>query len=92
MRGYFDDVVGADDHYARGKAEHGKRWLARSGRRGHEGVMIGDTLHDFEVAREVGLHAALVTIGSHPRERLATTGAPIYDALSAFARDLLTRT
>lgn len=89
VRGLFDDVVGADDHYARGKAEHGKRWLARSGRSGREGLMVGDTLHDFEVAREVGLHAALVTIGSHNRARLAPTGAPVYDSLTEFAEAVL---
>lgn len=91
VRGFFDDVVGADDHYAHGKAAHGKRWLARSGRLGHEGLMVGDTTHDFDVAREVGLHAALVTIGSLSRARLEPTGAPVFDSLTEFADAVLGR-
>lgn len=86
VREFFDDVTGADDVYARGKTERGRQWLARAKRPPHEVVLIGDTLHDHEVAVELGIRAALVTIGSHPRSRLAPTGAPVFTTLRAFAR------
>ncbi len=85
IRDFFDDVTGADDVYARGKTERGRQWLARSSRARHEIVLVGDTLHDHEVARELGILSALVTVGSHSRSRLAKTGAPVFGSLRAFA-------
>lgn len=84
VREFFDDVTGADDVYARGKTERGHQWLARSKRRAHEVVLIGDTTHDHEVAHSMGVRSALVTIGSHARKRLAQTGAPVFDSLGEF--------
>jgi phosphoglycolate phosphatase len=89
IREFFTDVTGADDHYARGKAGHGKRWLARAKRHAGEIVLVGDTLHDHEVAQEMGVRSALVTMGSHPRSRLAKTGAPVFDSLRAIAAAIL---
>jgi phosphoglycolate phosphatase len=89
IREFFDDVTGAEDVYARGKTERGRRWLARSARARHEIVLVGDTLHDHDVARELGIRSALVTIGSHARPRLKKTGAPVFDSLRAVARAVL---
>lgn len=89
VRGLFDDVTGADDHYAHGKTERGRQWIARAGRSPDEVVLVGDTLHDHEVAQEMGIRSALVTHGSHPRSRLARTGAPVFDTLRAIARAIL---
>jgi phosphoglycolate phosphatase len=86
VRDFFNDVTGAEDVYARGKTERGKQWLARAKRHAREVVLVGDTLHDHEVAHEMGIRSALVTIGSHPRARLAKTGAPVFDSLVAIAR------
>ncbi|MEY3572617.1 MAG: hypothetical protein RJA77_532 [Pseudomonadota bacterium] len=33
-------------------------------------LMIGDTTHDIEMAHAAGAHAAAVTYGAHPRDRL----------------------
>ena len=89
VREFFDDVTGADDVYARGKTERGRQWLSRAKRHPREVVLIGDTLHDHEVACELGIQSALVTIGSHSRSRLAPTGAPVFASLRSFARRVI---
>ena len=35
-------------------------------------IMIGDTVHDLDLARNAGVDAVAVTYGAHPREVLAT--------------------
>ena len=49
-------------------------------------MMVGDSEHDFEVARALGVRCVLFSGGHQPREVLAATGAPVIDALvAAFA-------
>ena len=43
--------------------------------------MIGDTLHDAEVARAMGTRCMLVARGHHSRETLLTAGVPVADTL-----------
>ena len=44
--------------------------------------MIGDTNHDFEVARELGIRCILVADGHQSEERLKETGAEVVSSLS----------
>ena len=43
--------------------------------------MIGDTLHDAEVARAMGTGCVLVARGHQSRETLLTAGVPVMDTL-----------
>jgi phosphoglycolate phosphatase len=43
--------------------------------------MIGDTNHDFEVARELGINCILVADGHQSFERLKETGAEVASSL-----------
>ena len=45
-------------------------------------MMVGDSEHDFEVARALGVRCVLFSGGHQPREVLAATGAPVIDALA----------
>jgi len=48
--------------------------LADSGRHPREAVMVGDTLHDLQMAREAGVMEVAVSFGAHCRERLLDFG------------------
>lgn len=74
---YFDAVYGLDDHYAVSKIERGKQMIHESGIQKKEAVIIGDTIHDFEVANELGIACILIANGHQSKERLQTTGAPV---------------
>lgn len=76
------DICGIEDHYAHGKVESGRRWLAETGKSPDELVMVGDTAHDYEVATALGASCILVSYGHSSREKLASTGCPIADSLS----------
>ncbi len=44
--------------------------------------IIGDTLHDFEVAKVTGCHCILITHGHQSKRRLQESGCEIIDGLS----------
>ena len=81
IRAYFTDVLGLSDIYARSKEAVGLDYLARCGVPAASTLMIGDTLHDAEVARAMGTGCALVARGHQSRETLLTAGVPVMDTL-----------
>ena len=81
IRDYFTDVLGLSDIYARSKEAVGLAYLAGCGVPAASALMIGDTLHDAEVAHAMGTKCILVARGHHSRETLLTAGAPVVDTL-----------
>jgi phosphoglycolate phosphatase len=70
---FFDDISGINDHYAVSKLEMGKNMITKLGVPRSEILIIGDTIHDFEVALGLGVDCILVTNGHQSRERLLKT-------------------
>lgn len=81
IRACFTDVLGLSDIYARSKEAVGLDYLARCGVPAASTLMIGDTLHDAEVARAMGTGCVLVARGHQSRETLLTAGVPVMDTL-----------
>ncbi|HEY9070923.1 MAG TPA: HAD family hydrolase [Candidatus Ozemobacteraceae bacterium] len=77
----FADVRGLTDQYARSKVDLGKRLVAECGVDPAKALMIGDTLHDLETARHIGIDCVLVAAGHNSHARLATGGVPVYRSL-----------
>ena len=73
----FEYVVGAENHRGDGKIAEGKRLLQDIGRPAEEIALIGDTIHDFEVAEAIGIDCFLVTSGNQSMQRLRETTATI---------------
>ena len=78
---FFKHVSGLDNHYAASKIENGKRLISSLNLNVAELVLIGDTVHDFEVATELGCHCILIANGHQSREILQTTGTLVIDHL-----------
>ena len=53
--------------------------------------MIGDTVHDFEVANAMGVDCVLQSAGHQDAGTLASTGAPVFPNLSEAAAYILGR-
>ncbi|MCF8348405.1 MAG: HAD family hydrolase [Bacteroidales bacterium] len=71
---FFDHVFGLDDHYASGKIEAGQRLIDHLGMSPGDMVLIGDTLHDKEVAETLGINVVLVANGHQSKARLQASG------------------
>ena len=83
LRAAIGDVLGHVDDYAESKEHLGARWMADSGVAPEHTILIGDTVHDFEVAQALGVRCVLVSHGHHSPERLAACGCPVVPSLAA---------
>jgi phosphoglycolate phosphatase len=79
---FFEHVSGLGDHYANSKLETGRQMLEKLDIRSCELLLIGDTIHDFEVATELGCTCILVSHGHQSNERLMGTGVQVIDDLT----------
>ena len=71
----FDEIWGNESIHA-----YGKNALALAWREMHadaRAVVLGDTTHDFEVAREMGADCILIAAGHHDVARLSACGVPV---------------
>ena len=85
---YLDSIVGQGDFYAEGKLELGRAWLKRSGLQPDAILLIGDTLHDHEVASVLGVGCVLVGQGHQSKDRLLGAGVPVLDSIADVPRFL----
>lgn len=82
IRGCFEAVLGIGDVLAAGKAGLAGAYLRREGIAPEEAVFVGDTLHDWEVAEELGCRCLLIAGGHQSRARLAESGAEILEDIT----------
>lgn len=78
---FFSRLVGLDDHYACSKIDNGRCLMRDLGGAADEVLLIGDTVHDYETARAMGVACVLVPSGHHPRAKLAACGVPVAESL-----------
>lgn len=78
---YFEHVSGLDNHYAASKLENGLQMIDTLKLDANELMLIGDTVHDFEVANELGCRCVLVANGHQSRKILESTGVMVIDQL-----------
>ena len=76
---YFDHVYGTDNLYGAGKSERAGALVSNLGDDAQI-VLIGDAIHDKEVADSIGAKCVLCSTGSHSHQRL--------EALSPTAKSL----
>lgn len=81
----FDEILGTSDIYAAGKVEMARRCL---GTDCAGSVLIGDTPHDAETARAIGVDCILYAGGHASRTALAGTGLPVIEHLSELMKIL----
>jgi len=85
----FEFAQGLDDHFAEGKLGAGRALLNQCEIQPDCAVMVGDTTHDAEVAKELGMDCILLSSGHHSYERLSTLGFPVFESLETLSVNLL---
>ncbi len=70
LKPHFIRLTGLDNIYAASKADLGLAWIKELGLPPKEVLLVGDTLHDLDVARHMGTDCVLVAAGHHPSSRL----------------------
>ena len=89
---YFSNLVGLDHIYATSKVDNGKKLIAKIKEDKREVLFIGDTVHDFEVANEIGVECILIADGHQEKQKLEDCGVQVFDSLNKIPfNDLLAR-
>jgi len=79
---YFCEIYGTDNLDGASKLDRARELKAKLG--DDEYVLIGDSIHDFEVAEALGVRCVLCAQGGHSARRLARfapAGATLMDAM-----------
>ena len=77
---WFDEIWGTDSIHAYGKTALGAAW--KEAHPNDRAVLLGDTEHDFEVAREIGADCILVAAGHYSEARLRRCGVTVASDLT----------
>jgi phosphoglycolate phosphatase len=79
---YFDYIGGIGDHYAHSKVDNARSYFTQAQLDPKKVTLIGDTIHDSEVAAELLCKCVLVATGHQSFNRLTTTGLNVIHNLS----------
>ncbi|RKY94875.1 MAG: HAD family hydrolase [Ignavibacteriae bacterium] len=88
---YFEHIAGLDNIYAGSKLELGKEMINKINPNGIDEniLLIGDTTHDLEVARGIGIDCLLISSGHQNKERLLKLGIPVMNNIAEFKEALI---
>lgn len=78
---YFDAVLGADNLLAGSKLERAKDYISEHGIDSSNTLVVGDLIHDYEVAEAISAACLLITSGHQDRKKLETVAARVEDSL-----------
>lgn len=82
IRDCFVRLVGLQNHYAHGKREQGVRWIRELSYQPHDVVLIGDSVHDYDVATAMGVDCLLLCGGHQSENRLRQCPVPVLASLA----------
>ena len=74
---YFKTILGLSDIYAKSKIDIGRNYIEIS--KPERAILIGDTIHDFEVANALGVDCLLTANGHSGKKSLLKCGVPVLD-------------
>ena len=81
IKSYFQDILGASDLLAASKIDRAIKYFKEKQIPLEEAVLIGDAVHDYEVAKELGIDCIPLSCGHQDKESLEKCGCPVYETL-----------
>ena len=78
---WFDFIHGVDNLHGHSKAATGRDLMRRISCPATQVLFVGDTLHDHEVATEMGCDCVLISQGHQSHDRLLAAGCPVLETL-----------
>lgn len=85
---FFNQVFGTNNIKAEGKIELGKKFITNSNLRPEEILLVGDTIHDLQVAKAIGCSVLLFSRGHNSNTQLSGYSVQIINSLMEVAQYL----
>lgn len=87
IKDYFYRIVGCDDFYAYGKTQLCVDFVRENN--ADTLLLVGDSTHDYDVAKAAGIDCALICQGHMNRQTLELCGCPVFDNALEFSEYIL---
>ena len=81
LKNFFTHLTGLDHIYATSKLDLGKDLMKKLDHFNSNVLLVGDTVHDFEVAQAMNAGCILVADGHQSKEKLIECGVDVFDNL-----------
>ena len=78
---YFNHVLGLDNIHASSKVDIAKKFFIENNIDLSKAIMIGDTIHDMEVANELNIDSILIANGHQSYDRLIKLKNEVYKTI-----------
>ncbi len=88
VRKYMDYLSGSDNHFVGSKLERAVNTIHKITYDHSKVIAIGDTLHDCELAVEIGADCILISTGHQSKMDLLSTGKPVIDNIKELEKYL----
>lgn len=91
IKHYFQDVISLDNIHAFSKAELAKEYVQEKQNEMESITFVGDSVHDYEVARGANANCILIANGHEHKEKLLHTGCHVLNQIQELS-NLIKRT
>lgn len=78
---YFESILGSNNYKGEGKIQRGLDYIKNNSIDKNDIILIGDSIHDHEVAQSLGCDCILYSKGHMSKSRLETTKRDVVDSL-----------
>lgn len=78
---YLDAILGSGDYFAGSKIERAAEYLAKNNPQNGRILVVGDLVHDAEMAKKIGADCVLLTSGHEHPDRLKASNVMLIDDL-----------
>ena len=89
IENYFDDILGTQNIVMESKTIRGRRYMQKHGFAPKQTLYIGDTVHDYNTARDLGVDCILFSGGQQSPKLLKQCGVPVYNSFADITKRLI---
>ena len=90
LEGIFCAINGLDNHHATGKKDIALSFISEVNLDPKRMILIGDTIHDAEIAQQINIDCWLIPNGHQSRHRLSSPNLRLVDSLSEVKELIIT--
>lgn len=85
---YFEKILGTEDNVMESKTVRGLRYMRENNFPPEQTLYIGDTVHDFDTARGLGVDCVLFSGGQQSPKLLKRLKVPVYKSFGEIADNI----
>ena len=89
VKHYFKNILGTQNIVMESKTMRGKKYMQENSLELKDTLYIGDTAHDCDTAKGLGIDCVLLSCGHQSERVLEKCGVPLFDSFEKLSKYLL---